>query len=121
MSDRSSMIRHGKARRAWPRVGLVTLVATLLGASIAPAQTSLETVVDVRIHGNHSTPDAVILEISGLAIGTPANDDIIDEADRRLRESDRFAAVEIRKRFASIADPSRISGITFALRENAAL
>ncbi len=67
-----------------------------------------DTLVDVRVHGNHSTPDTTILEIAGLAIGSSVTDAVINEATRRLNASNRFSSVEIRKRFSSIADPTRI-------------
>ena len=91
---------------AAPRL-IVALVA-LLPSAAALAQAPAETIVDIIVHGNHATPDAEILELAGLAIGARVSDAVIEDATRRLHESARFSAVEIRKRFASIADATRI-------------
>ena len=72
------------------------------------AQPPSETVVAVRVHGNHATPDATVLELAGIALGSPVSDAAIDSAALRLRNSGRFVSVEIRKRYASIADTSQV-------------
>ena len=60
----------------------------------------------MRVHGNHTTPDADVLALAGLTVGAPVTDAI---AARRRRSgcarSGRFADVEVRKRFRSIDDP----------------
>ena len=33
----------------------------------ASGQTTSETIVEVRVHGNHTTPDADVLRIAGIA------------------------------------------------------
>lgn len=91
-------------RSAAPLAILLVLCST--GGTLA--QAPRETLVDIIVHGNHATSDAAILDLAGLTIGAPVSERVIDEATQRLRESHRFAAVEIRKRYASIADPSRI-------------
>ena len=83
-------------------------VAAPLRSAYTDAGTAGHKMVDVRVHGNHSTPDTTILEIAGLAIGASVTDAVINEATRRLNASNRFSSVEIRKRFSSIADPTRI-------------
>jgi outer membrane protein assembly factor BamA len=84
----------------------------VLAAVPVAAQTSAsapaETIGEVRVHGNHTTPDADILALAGLTPGAPASDGAIADAEKRLRESDRFTNVEVRKRFRSITDPSDI-------------
>jgi hypothetical protein len=67
-----------------------------------------ERIAEVRVHGNHTTPDADILAISGLSIGGEATGSLLQDAERRLRASDRFESVELRRRYLSIADPSRV-------------
>ena len=67
-----------------------------------------ETIAEIRVHGNHTTPDADVLGLSGLKVGEPASEARLDEALAALRKSDRFADVEVRKRFRSIDDPSDI-------------
>lgn len=77
-------------------------------AVAAPAAAQPEVIAEIRVHGNHTTPDADILAIGGLARGQVASDERLREAERTLRDSGRFAAVDVRRRFASIADPSAI-------------
>jgi outer membrane protein assembly factor BamA len=67
-----------------------------------------EVIREVRVHGNHTTPDADIMALAGLTVGMPASDTAIAEAERRLEQSGRFSDVELRKRFRSIDDPSDI-------------
>ncbi len=85
--------------------------------------TSLAAVVtDVRVHGNHSTPDAEVLRIAGIAIGQPVSAAAIDAARDRLERSGRFARVEVRLRSRSIADPgSGPSAIVILVAEHAAV
>lgn len=80
----------------------------LLCASTAAAQDSPGVVGEVRVHGNHTTPDADILTIVGDVVGTPATDALIGEITMRLKKSGRFDGVEVRKRFRSIDDPDDI-------------
>jgi outer membrane protein assembly factor BamA len=73
----------------------------------AAAQTP-ESIAEIRVHGNHTTPDADILNLAGLAVGAPATPAALAQAAVRLRASDRFDAVEVRRRYRSIANPSEI-------------
>jgi outer membrane protein assembly factor BamA len=72
---------------------------------VADAQ---ETIAEIRVHGNHTTPDADIIGLSGLKTGEAASDARLAEATQALRTSGRFAAVDVRKRFRSIDDPADI-------------
>jgi outer membrane protein assembly factor BamA len=60
------------------------------------------------VHGNHTTPDADILALSGLAVGDEASDARLETAAERMRASRRFEGVEVRRRFLSIEDPAAI-------------
>jgi outer membrane protein assembly factor BamA len=84
------------------------IVMVLCCASIASAQTSPGIVGEVRVHGNHTTPDADVLAIVGEIVGQPATDALIAEVTQRLERSGRFDGVEIRKRFRSIENPDDI-------------
>jgi outer membrane protein assembly factor BamA len=61
-----------------------------------------ERLVDVVVHGNHTTPDADVIALAGLAVGAPLAPDAIAAATKRLESADKFEAVEIRKRYRSI-------------------
>jgi outer membrane protein assembly factor BamA len=71
------------------------------------AQTA-ETIVEIRIHGNHTTPDADVLALAGLKPGDEASEARLQEAQQRLRAARRFETAEVRRRYLSIADPSQI-------------
>ena len=88
------------------KLAAAALVAFAL-ASPATAQTP-ERIVDIRVHGNHTTPDEDILNIAGLKVGDAPTAEQLAAAEARLRDSHRFEAVEVRKRYQSIADPSLI-------------
>ncbi len=63
---------------------------------------------EVRVHGNHTTPDADILAIVGDVVGQPASDALVAEVTARLERSGRFEGVEVRRRFRSIENPDDI-------------
>jgi outer membrane protein assembly factor BamA len=87
-------------------LGFVVLLAVATAA--VPAFAQSERIAEIRVHGNHSTPDADILSIAGLATGTPFTDETLPGAERRLRASGRFDNVEVLKRYRSIANPDEI-------------
>lgn len=84
------------------------MTSALLLAFLTIASTQAEVIREVRVHGNHTTPEADILALAGLSVGMPATDATLAEALRRLEQSGRFSDVEVRKRFRSIADPTDI-------------
>ena len=83
----------------------VTIVCLVAIPSSAVAQ---ETIAEIRVHGNHTTPDADVIALSGLKPGDAASDARLAEAEQALRKSDRFDDIEIRKRFRSIENPADI-------------
>jgi outer membrane protein assembly factor BamA len=87
----------------------VTSVAFVGGCFVpivAGAQT--EAIAEIRVHGNHTTPDADVIGLSGLAIGEPASEERLRQAEDALRASRRFENVEVRKRYRSIENPAEI-------------
>ena len=82
-------------------------LSLVLGATLH-AQTSPGVVGEVRVHGNHTTPDADILGIVGDVVGKPATGALIAEIGIKLERSRRFDGVEVRKRFRSIDNPDDI-------------
>jgi outer membrane protein assembly factor BamA len=80
----------------------------LFCATTAAAQTSPGVVGEVRVHGNHTTPDADILAIVGEVVGKPATNALVAEITTKLERSGRFDGVEVRKRFRSIENPDDI-------------
>jgi outer membrane protein assembly factor BamA len=107
-------VRPATGRRVRTSAGarLLTLLFGLLGAATTAAQTpsppAVERIGEVRVHGNHTTPDADVLGLAGLSVGTTIGVDTLQQADKRLRSSGRFSNVEVRKRFRSLTDPTDI-------------
>jgi outer membrane protein assembly factor BamA len=62
----------------------------------------------VQVHGNHVTTADEVIQLSGLAVGEAVLATTANDALARLRRSGRFRDVQVLKRYASIADPSRV-------------
>lgn len=75
-------------------------------AAAAPAPA--EKIVDIRVHGNHLTPDADVIKLSGLNKGDAFTAATITNATKALRQTGMFDDVDVLKRFASIDDLSQI-------------
>jgi hypothetical protein len=86
--------------------GLVSIAACVLAGG-AEAQTA-EVLAEIRVHGNHTTPDADVLSIAGLSVGSPVTDAAVADAKARLERSGRFDGIELRKRYRSIDNPNDI-------------
>lgn len=99
------MIGRGTATHT--RAVFVFFVILAAQGAAAGAQ-GREILGEVRVHGNHTTPDADVLAIAGLVLGGPVSDDLLREAAARLEQSDRFDNVDVRKRYRSIDDPNDI-------------
>jgi Omp85 superfamily domain/Surface antigen variable number repeat len=94
------------------------LVALLLAPTAGPPaladpqgsarQRTAETVAAIQVQGNTATPDEEVRRLADVRAGMPFDDTTVEAVAARLRAARRFAHVEVRKRFASIADPSQI-------------
>jgi outer membrane protein assembly factor BamA len=93
--------------RGAPAFRAVVVVALLLSGAALAAQGS-DTIGEIRVHGNHTTPDADVIALSGLSTGSAATDAQLREAENKLKTSHRFDDVEVRRRFRSIDNPSDI-------------
>jgi outer membrane protein assembly factor BamA len=89
-------------------VGSAIVVLVIGVARISAAQAPPGVVGEVRVHGNHTTPDADILAIVGEVVGQPATDALVGDISAKLERSGRFDGVEVRKRFRSIENPDDI-------------
>lgn len=92
------------SRLAFLTCGLVlgVVAAGLAQPASAPA------IVEIRVHGNHSTPEADILALAGLSVGQPASDEVLEAARARVAASDRFESVAVRRLARSIDVPDDI-------------
>jgi outer membrane protein assembly factor BamA len=80
------------------------LVALLLAAQVS----AVEVVGEVRIHGNHTTPNEAVLALVGDVVGQPATDALLAEVAGRIEKSGRFSGVDVRKRYRSIDNPADV-------------
>ena len=91
--------------------GAVAVFVTLAAAAARAQTPAVETLGEVRVHGNHTTPDDVVLSLAGLTVGAQVTDAMLAQAEERLRKSGRFADVEVRKRFRSLDNPTDVLAI----------
>ena len=73
-------------------------LAEAAAAQPAPTAPGVAPIAEIRVHGNHSTPDAEVIAVSGLAVGQASGESDLDAARERLRASGRFQSTEIRRR-----------------------
>src|SRR3954465_9206811 len=86
-----------------------TLLVALALAPPATAQQAKESIAAIQVQGNTATPDEQVLRLADVRIGMPFDEGTVDAVATRLRAAKRFESVEVRKRYASIADPSQIT------------
>jgi hypothetical protein len=86
----------------------VVLAAAMVAALQVPAQPP-DVVAELQVHGNLVTADAEIARMAGVEIGMPVTGTTIDEIEARLLATKRFERVQVLKRFASLADPTRVT------------
>lgn len=86
----------------------LTLLLVAISVCVPLVAHAQETIAEIRVHGNHTTPDADVIGLSGLNAGDEASQARLAEAEHALRTSNRFEDVEVRKRFRSIENPSDI-------------
>ena len=88
-------------------IALASLLALALAVPASPTQPA-EVIESIVVHGNHTTPAADVLALVGDVAGQPASDEIFAGIRERLEKSGRFAGVDVRKRYLSIDDPTRV-------------
>jgi outer membrane protein assembly factor BamA len=90
-------------------IGAWVITAAALAMPSQTPAAAPEIVASVQVHGNNATPDADVLAIAGVAAGDPFTPTLPIDVRQRLLASRRFEDVTVLKRYASIADPSRIA------------
>jgi outer membrane protein assembly factor BamA len=87
----------------------ILFVLALAGQAEQPAQVQpAEVIAEVRVHGNVAIAEEEVLRLADVQVGAPFGADTTAIVEKRLRASGKFRNVEVLKRFASIADASRI-------------
>ncbi|HEY7057012.1 MAG TPA: FtsQ-type POTRA domain-containing protein, partial [Vicinamibacterales bacterium] len=72
---------------------------TAAGQTAAPA---VETVTEIRVHGNATMADEDIIRLAGITVGDKLDANTIAAIQRRLHDSGRFDEVEVRKRYRTL-------------------
>ncbi len=98
-------VNGAKAKNTLLIFACFALVASF---AVKVAAQAPEKITEIRVHGNHTTPDADVLALSGLAAGGEVNEARLKEAEQKLKSTHRFEGVELRKRYLSITDPSQV-------------
>jgi hypothetical protein len=79
------------------------------GPFVADEEPQTETIREIRVHGNAAVTDADVLKLAGIAVGDPITPDSLKIVEKRLKDSDRFETIEVRKRYRSIDDPTDVA------------
>jgi outer membrane protein assembly factor BamA len=93
---------------------LYGLIAGLLSGGAAFA--SSELVIELRFQGNLSISDDEMLRLSGIDVGAPVSDDVLEEVRNRLLETGRFETVEVARRYRSLVKTDDVI-LMIAVRE----
>jgi outer membrane protein assembly factor BamA len=75
-----------------------------------------ESVIELRFQGNLSIPDEEMHRMSGVQIGTPVSDHLLEELKSRLLETGRFESVEVARRYRSFGESENVV-LMIAVRE----
>ena len=68
-----------------------------------------ETIREIRVHGNAAVNDEDVIKLAGISVGDPVNPDAVSAIEKRLKDSDKFETVEVRKRYRSLDDPTDVA------------
>ena len=88
---------------------MTSAAAVLVFALLTQGQTAPEVVREIRIHGNAYLTDAQVLQFVGINVGDAITPETLAQVERKLKDSDRFESVEVRKRYRSLADPTDVA------------
>lgn len=97
--------------RALLRTWMVLALSTspvVAAAQEAQTASGPEVLAEIRVHGNHSTPDADVIALTGLTLGEPLSADAIVAVQKRLKATGRFDTVDVRKRYRSLTDTQQV-------------
>ena len=86
---------------------MILLLLALVGQAELLAQPA-EVIAEVRVHGNAAMAEEEVLRLAAVQVGGPFTADTTASVEKRLRATGKFRNVEVLKRFASIADASKI-------------
>ena len=102
-----SRLPAGRRHLQGAMILLAPLVVLALALAPAPPQPA-ETVESVVVHGNHTTPTEDVLALVGAGHRAAGHGGAVRGDPRSPGQSGRFAGVDVRKRYLSIDDPTRV-------------
>ena len=70
---------------------------------------AVETIREIRVHGNASLTDEAVLKLAGVAVGDPVTPSAEKDIEQRLKATGRFESVDVRKRYRSLDDPTDVA------------
>ena len=79
------------------------------GPFVDDEQQPVETIHEIRVHGNAAVADEDVIKLAGIALGDPVGPEAVNAIEKRLKDSDRFETVEVRKRYRSLDDPTDVA------------
>ena len=100
-------VRGGDAERGAALATAVALTSAQAAAPVMPPQQ--EVIGEIRIHGNAFLSDKEVLDFAGVAVGQPLPADGVEAITKRLKDSDRFETVDVRKRYRSLTDTTDVA------------
>ena len=102
--SRASTARSGQRGASAGRVRACTRAP-----SSADDQQPVETIREIRVHGNAAVADADVIKLAGISLGDSIDDSSSTSVEKRLKDSDRFETVDVRKRYRSLDDPTDVA------------
>ena len=86
----------------------MSLLLLPIPGAAQPTASDTEAVVAIQVHGNTLTSTEEVIRASGIAVGDRVSEQMLRDAETRLRAALKPDAVDVLKRFASISDPTRV-------------
>jgi outer membrane protein assembly factor BamA len=80
---------------------LLALAISSIAQDPAPKPV-IETIAEIRVHGNATLPDVEVIRLAGVNVGTTLETDGLQAIEHRLRDSGRFDEVQVRKRYRTL-------------------
>src|SRR5262245_4332985 len=79
------------------------------GPFVEQEQQPVETIHEIRVHGNAEVTDEDVIKLAGISLGDTVGPDAVSSIEKRLKDSDKFETVEVRKRYRSLDDPTDVA------------
>jgi len=98
-----------KLESSWGPLAPLAPLALDHGPFVDDQQQTVETIHEIRVHGNAEVTDEDVIKLAGIALGDTVGADAVSRIEKRLKDSGRFETVDVRKRYRSLDDPSDVA------------